>query len=155
MDDDTRKQIERAREAFRARGKTVHTELERSVAKACLVVERDIKLSMRNTVTDPDKAYPRGSRVHYASAEGEPPAIDYGRLVQAVTHRVETSEGGTRVEGFVGTNLPYGKMLEDGTSRMAPRPWLLPALRRQRNKIRELIAAAISGRTVSVEGDEE
>lgn len=61
------------------------------------------------------------NRVHQASAAGQAPATDTGRLLGSVQMILGD------MSGQVGTNVAYGPMLELGTSKMAARPWLLPA----------------------------
>lgn len=70
------------------------------------------------------RVYRRGNVTHQASAPGQYPASDTGRLASNVEFRLPTLENLT---GLVGTNIEYGPHLEFGTSRMAARPWLLPS----------------------------
>lgn len=64
-----------------------------------------------------------GTRKEYvASAPGEPPAQATGRLRQSVKIEVENID--RSLVGRVGTDLDYGRMLEFGTMKMLPRPWL-------------------------------
>lgn len=72
-----------------------------------------------------EKYNPR--RTHQASAPGEYPMTDTGRLASSVVAFPPT-EG--NVTGTVGTNIEYGRHLEFGTSRMAARPWLMPSFER-------------------------
>lgn len=70
---------------------------------------------------------------HQASAPGEPPATDTGRLRATVSHVVARDAEGLFAEVGSGANpaLPgveYAVYLERGTRHMAPRPWLLPSL---------------------------
>jgi len=74
------------------------------------------------------------------SAPGEPPHVRTGTLRRSIGF--ETFRIGRMFVGRVGTNLKYGRWLEEGTSRMAPRPYLRPALDSQRNRIVEEIEAA-------------
>lgn len=62
---------------------------------------------------------------HTASAPGEPPSSDSGRLAAAVTHRLIIGE---QISGEVIANTEYALYLEEGTKLMAPRPFLKPAL---------------------------
>lgn len=62
------------------------------------------------------------NRTHTASAPGQYPASDTGRLASSVRMLPDGP-----VAWVVGTNVTYGPMLEFGTSRMAARPWLLPS----------------------------
>jgi len=72
------------------------------------------------------RTYIRHGKEHKASAPGEPPAVDTGRLRSSITHAVETTDN--EVIGYVGSNVEYAKWLELGTERVAERPFLRPAL---------------------------
>ena len=68
-----------------------------------------------------EKYSPR--RTHQASAPGQPPASDTGRLASSIENRTDG------LEGVVFTRVDYGRYLEFGTQRnLRPRPWLLPSL---------------------------
>jgi phage gpG-like protein len=71
-------------------------------------------------------------RVHTASAPGQYPATDTGRLAGSVRAILPTA-GNMTAE--VGTAVDYGPHLEFGTSRMAARPWLLPSFARAKTGI--------------------
>lgn len=72
------------------------------------------------------KEYSRGkTAVHKASAPGEPPAPDTGRLRASTTHEVVVS--GSRIIARVTVNTDYALALELGTERIAPRPFLRPS----------------------------
>jgi HK97 gp10 family phage protein len=77
---------------------------------------------------------------HTASAPGNPPNTDTGRLVSSIKFDVKTDSEGT--VGVVGTNLFYGPMLEFGTSKMKARPWLGPAFNRHAPDVVKRIQAA-------------
>ena len=81
------------------------------------------------------------SRIHQASAPGEPPAPDTGQLRAALGHELGHDADGlyadvgygvdpdTRVEQESGTGIAdIAEYLEVGTRRMEPRPFLRPAL---------------------------
>ena len=70
----------------------------------------------------------KGSRSRHGldpSSPGEPPKKLTGTLRIGVLQEKELLVP----EARVGTNVPYGKWLEMGTRKMAPRPWLSAALR--------------------------
>src|SRR5262249_41818865 len=70
------------------------------------------------------REYRRGSRRrHRASAPGEYPATDTGRLVNSIAYQMH----GPR-EGAIFSDLEYAGYLADGTSRMDPRKMLRDAL---------------------------
>lgn len=73
------------------------------------------------------RVHPIGHRPsHQASAPGEPPASDTGRLLSSVGHRMRVEDVVREEIGYFG--VKYGTYLEHGTRRMAPRPALRPAL---------------------------
>ena len=81
---------------------------------------------------------PDGSR---ASAPGEYPMSDTGRLANSVVTLFDISTKGKIAE--VGTNVQYGRYLEFGTSRMAARPWLLPSFNKAKVGVEAKLKRAI------------
>jgi len=75
---------------------------------------------------------------HIAAAPGYAPNSDRGNLVRSIKFLF------SKTNGEVSTNLQYGKYLEFGTSRMAARPWLIPALEKNKGDIINLIKKAVS-----------
>lgn len=71
-----------------------------------------------------DKTQPR--RSHRASAPGEAPATDTGRLIGSIRANV------TGTSASVIVNTVYAAALEFGTSTIEARPFLIPALERER-----------------------
>jgi HK97 gp10 family phage protein len=63
-----------------------------------------------------------------------PPNSDLGKLAQSIEQNIDL----IHLTGQVGTNLKYGAWLEFGTNKMAPRPWLYPAVQQNKDKIREM-----------------
>ena len=121
----------------------------RKVQEAVLLVERDVKSSMRlggrvasgemewqsYTGRAGDERRRRvekgtGKRAEkvgsYASKPGEVPRVQTGTLRRSITHEMHD----TLPIGRVGTNVIYGKLLEFGTRRMKPRPFMRPSLMR-------------------------
>jgi len=72
-----------------------------------------------------------GGTPHQPSAPGSPPAVDTGTLKNSIPESRKTE----RLCRWVGTNLPYGLYLEFGTSRIAARPWLTPAIEAERGAV--------------------
>lgn len=83
---------------------------------------------------------PGTSRDYTASAPGEAPAQRTGRLRQSYEVSQVTHEAG-RQKIEVGSRLAYAVMLERGTSRMAPRPHLEPAMREAESEIRQIFSS--------------
>lgn len=100
------------------------TPIKTEVVKGALQIWNEAKDSMRGSRTG--RIYVMHTpyeRVHQASAPGEPPAIDTASLVGHIAYEIDDDGLGASV----GTNIIYGKWLEEGTKHMEARPWLAPA----------------------------
>jgi HK97 gp10 family phage protein len=150
MTEDIKEQVDKVAASFRAKGKKINSNVSKAITRCCLILERDIKLSMTNT--------PRQTHtVHYTSAEtgreqtygagrsvpGNPPAVDTGLLRASITHRIEGGGWEQKTTGYVGVALDYGFYLEFGTSKMAARPWLIPAFERHKEEFKRILNEAI------------
>jgi phage gpG-like protein len=76
-------------------------------------------------------------RTYTASDPGEAPAVLTGRLRQSIKGTVDIE--GKTIVGRVGTDVPYGPMLEYGTRNMAARPWLRLSFEKSEPEIREAL----------------
>ena len=122
-----------------------------AIKKGCFMVEGDAKRSMK---PGSGREYKRpGGKIHHASAAGQPPAVDTGRLRASVSSnwhgsgmergkvdsQAEPDDGvgqpDKELTGVVGTNVDYGRYMEMGTVKLKPRPYLRPALEKNRSKI--------------------
>lgn len=79
-----------------------------------------------------------GTYTHTASAVGGAPNTDTGTLVSSIA--IEPNNGG--LYALVGSNLDYAGFLEFGTSKMGARPWLEPALRKNKDNLQVNISKA-------------
>jgi HK97 gp10 family phage protein len=97
----------------------------------------------------------KDGKIHLASRPGQPPAIDTGVLRASIMSDVQVrgmnviGKVGPDVEKIaakadVGTDVEYGLYLELGTSKMAPRPFLRPSLRRTRRDVKRIFKRANS-----------
>lgn len=87
------------------------------------------------------KTYRRGKRAtHTASAPGQAPASDRGRLVGSIY----TAETGW-LEAASGSPLAYAYYLEHGTRRMAARPVWLKTTKKHGKTFRAAIEARLAG----------
>lgn len=82
-----------------------------------------------------------GTYQHTASAAGQAPNTDTGRLVQSVQVEARADDV------YVGSTLSYARDLEFGTRYMLPRPWLNPALEARRREIERLFAQGVDSVT--------
>lgn len=99
--------------------------VERAMRATALQGEAELKVML--STPGLGEIYPRGKTAsHRASAPGQPPAPDTGRLRASTTHEVIVSGDEVRVR--VSDNTQYGLALELGTEKIAPRPALRPTL---------------------------
>jgi HK97 gp10 family phage protein len=84
-------------------------------------IQRGAKTGKVYEKTDP-------KRTHKASAPGEAPATDTGRLANSINADIDGKSA------TVYTDLEYAPWLEFGTQNMEPRPFLFPAMEKERPK---------------------
>lgn len=108
------KQLEQYKDAVR-------DDVETAVKSTAIEVVADsVKSIQRGSKSG--RIYKRGDGYHQASAPGEAPASDSGRLAGDVSMSIKG------LVARVGTNVEYGRYLEFGTMNILERPWLRPAL---------------------------
>lgn len=133
--------------------------LEKAIKLCCQKVRSDIQYDMAHTPRNTSKSYytHNKSTPHHPSMPGNPPAPDTGNLRNSIRYEVH-GETSKEVYGIVGSTQkdpPYGTYLEYGTSdgKIAPRPWLRPAMRKNnefiRNTIAEAVAKCLGGGTIN------
>src|SRR6478609_4996952 len=106
---------------FGEKGQAIHANIAQAVTNAAIRIERDVKLSMRNTPQVADDARtPAGNRMghwvgkgpgrkwHPSSEPGAAPAMDIGRLAASYTHEIEDDGH----KAIVGSNVAYAPWLE-------------------------------------------
>lgn len=129
---------------------SVTNSLEKTIKLCCKKVSDDIQYNMAHTPLDMSKTYYSNNKTkaHHPSLPGNPPAPDSGNLRDSIRYEIEKT--GNTVYGIVGTTQkdpPYGAYLENaeyGSSKMAPRPWLRPAMISNNEFIRTSIAKAVA-----------
>ncbi len=110
--------------------------LKQLVQRATTTVEGTAKESIMSGGTGRTYQKYNPRRQHTASASGEPPATDTGFLVSNITSSVR--QQGTSVVGQIVASAPYAPLLEFGTSNIRPRPFMQPALERNRPMIKRI-----------------
>jgi len=129
--------------ALRRASGEVRDAVSRAVVGTALELQGNIKTSIARGPASGrtyEKYNPR--RTHTASAPGQPPMTDTGRLVNSI----EFDKIGD-LTATVGSKLTYATYLEYGTNRMAARPFFRPAVEKITPKYQERLEKAINGAT--------
>lgn len=128
-----------------AMAKAVRPEILRALRRGGLAIEN----RAAQGIIDPPKTgriykskHRKGAK-HQASAPGQFPAADSGRLHQSLTTAtVQNDESAVVVQ--TAANAPYASHLEYGTSKMEPRPFMTPAFNENREEIRRSVERAVT-----------
>lgn len=86
------------------------------------------------------RIYRRRGVEHQASAPGEAPASDTGRLVQSAHSEFDPAD----LSGEAIWSTDYAEVLEFGGARIAPRPFARPALAAKKEEIQQTISDEIA-----------
>jgi HK97 gp10 family phage protein len=97
-----------------------------------------LRLIMQTSKTG--RIYRTRGVMHRASAPGEAPASDTGRLVGSISTAYDSS----RLAGVVSANTKYAEFLEYGTATMAERPFMRPALANTQEKIVQAVEEEVA-----------
>jgi HK97 gp10 family phage protein len=126
----------RGDKAYSARLKGITgPEMVRQVGAALFAGGQEIQVAAQLSITDGAVS----GKNHVPSKPGEPPKNDTGVLA----NNIETVlVAPLKVE--VSSNAPYAAALEYGTSKMAERPYMRPAVAKKRAEVTKLIRAAIN-----------
>lgn len=124
------------RRVFTARlNRMASPEMVEEVGKALFVGANRIQVSAQHSITDGSIS----GKGHIPSRPGEPPNAD----THALDRQIEAERTGP-LTAAVNSNDPKSAWLERGTSRMAARPFMLPALTRERKAIATLVKEAVN-----------
>ena len=121
--------------------KDMAKEVRKAVNKSALLVKADAIRSVRRHSAG--RTYKRGTRTHVASRPGDAPNTDTGNLIRNI--RVSTAKG-NMLKGYsaeVRAITPYAMRLEYGKGDLKARPFMQPALDKNKKKIIKLISKAV------------
>lgn len=127
------------RAALESMSDDIREEVGKAVNGTALELRRDVVKAIRN---GPATGRIYGKRMHQASAPGEAPANDTGRLLNSIFF----AEGFGANRGklaIVGSNVVYATYLEFGTRKIASRPFFRPAVERMRPKFQRRLERAL------------
>lgn len=120
--------------------------LEIAIKRCGQKIRSDIQYDMAHTPLDMSRSYYTNNKTkaHHPSLPENAPAPDTGNLRDSI--RYEIHKNGKEVYGVVGSTQKepnYAVYTEYGTSKMFPRPWLRPAMRKNSDFIKYTISKAV------------
>lgn len=124
------------------RGPEVLASLRQAAFRGVVRGTESVKTRMVERIQQPPKTgriYKRNTVSHQASAPGESPASDTGRLAQSITTRYDPAT----ITGYVNVSTEYAQGLEFGTARVAARPYARVSLAEKSQEISDDIANEI------------
>jgi phage gpG-like protein len=116
--------------------KKMEKEINQRLENAAAYAETAVKMELSR----PGSGKLYGS--HRASAPGQPPAVLTGDLRASITHKVVRA--GMFLTAMVGSNKYTAPLLEFGTSKMAPRPFMRVTIERIQPILWKLMAGGKS-----------
>lgn len=140
---------------FKGKESGLSEKLEKAIKLCCEKVRSDIQFDMSHTQRDSSKTYYTNNKTigHNPSLPYNPPAPDTGNLRESI--RYEVRKENKEVYGIIGSTQKdpdYARYTEYGTSKMEPRPWLKPAMRKNNDFIRQSISRVVKS---TLSGGEE
>lgn len=107
--------------------------MEQKVLELLEKTALEAETTMKDSITQGSKSgviYRRNNKEHRASAPGQAPANDTGKLASGINYnRVSDREHEIKI------TTEYALALEVGTSRIAPRPFIMPAIQEAKRKL--------------------
>jgi HK97 gp10 family phage protein len=117
--------------------------LRKIAAQSAQAVTRGLYLAGQEIELEAERSITAGSisgKNHVPSAPGQPPNADTRLLDSSIETNVVAQNPPTV---HVTSNAPYSAALEFGTSRMAERPFMRPALQKKRGEVARLAGQAV------------
>ena len=131
---------------LKERAAGLNENIELAIKQCGEKIRSDIQYNMAHTPRNMERTYYTNNKTkgHHPSLPDNPPAPDTGNLRESIHYEVHNE--GNEVYGIVGSTQKdpnYAVFTEYGTTRMAPRPWLRPAMRANNDFIRSTVSRAV------------
>lgn len=111
--------------------------LKKALVLSANLIKNDAVKSIRE-VSNSGKKVKRGKKWHTVSEEKDAPNTDTGRLIGSINTKVYDNSAEVKAD------VKYAAMLEQGTKKMGKRPFLEPALEKNRKKINDIFGKEIN-----------
>lgn len=115
-------------------GGPVFRKMERELTKRLKRVGEMVASQVRKNIST-------STRANGPSSPGEFPHADTGFLRKSVSHRLASDGGRHEQAVLIGSTVEYSRYLEEGTSHMAARPFLVRTVREMEADIKRVLTA--------------
>ena len=117
-------------------------EVRKAINQGALMVKTDALRSIKKTSFG--KKYMRKGKIMFRSKPGDAPNKMDGDLEKNIRVSTGKYDMGKTYYAEVRSEVPYAKSLEYGTKKMAKRPYMIPAMKKNETVIEELVKKAIA-----------
>ena len=107
------------------------------VTSASIHLQNQVKKTLTGSRSGKQYKIPHTSRKYTASKPGEAPAVRIGDLLNSIKYNIKRSQ--SEVIGVVGSDLKKSIWLENGTSNMQARPFLLKTFEKERMELKRMM----------------
>ncbi|CAM4358432.1 hypothetical protein BAMA_15770 [Bacillus manliponensis] len=111
--------------------------LAQTVENGCIHLQNEVKKTLTGGRNGHKYRVPNTSQTYTASAPGEAPAVRTGDLRNSIKYELQRTQ--TEILGGVGSDLEKAIWLENGTSKMEARPFLLKTFERERMALKRIL----------------
>lgn len=118
--------------------KEINNALVRKIERATIHLQGEVKKTLSGQRSGKHYRVPNTSKVYQASKAGEAPAVRTGDLRNSYKYKLRRTN--VEVLGAVGSDLKKAVYLENGTSKMEPRPHFLVTYEKQRKAIKNILS---------------
>lgn len=116
-------------------------EVRKAINQGALMVKTDALRLIKKTSFG--KKYMRKGKIMFRSKPGDAPNKMDGNLERNIRVSTGKYDMGKTYYAEVRSEVPYAKSLEYGTKKMAKRPYMIPAIEKNKKPISDLVTRAI------------
>ncbi|MGG4306739.1 HK97 gp10 family phage protein [Bacillus wiedmannii] len=107
------------------------------VTDGTIHLQNQVKKTLTGSRSGKQYKIPHTSRKYTASKPGEAPAVRTSDLLNSIKYNIKRSQ--SEVLGGVGSDLKKAICLENGTSNMEARPFLLKTFEKERRELKRIL----------------
>lgn len=133
--------VKAAKNKIKLKSKAVQQKIDKALIDSVALLQAEMKKSINERSYG--RRYDRGAKVHIASAPGDAPNTDSGRLINSILTSYSRASRSAKV--YISKFADYAVYLEFGTKngKLKKRPFFYPAIRKHRSTIRSRLRGVL------------